>query len=172
MARRSPRSAAGVGGGITFSCREKSEPRGAVCYSGRDRCYLFIPKQARISLNSLPVPPPPPTLALFRSDVAHTTHASPLSTPPPIFSPLLSRYSSLARYLCLYLSIYLSASRVSLFPSTCLTFEGRRPYLSVPAAPRSLARRASPFYKIDRVDETEETRSGMDEEEEEEEEVA
>lgn len=115
-------------GGITFSCYEKGEPR-AVCYSGRDRRYLFIPKQAHLTKQSAS---PFPTRS-FPSRCG--------------ISPLLVCFSylSLSIYspLCLFISAYLSLSRPS-----CLFFSPRPPRL-----PTFL------FYKIDRIDETEETRS-------------
>lgn len=86
-------------GGITFSCYEKGEPR-AVCYSGCDRRYLFIPKQAHLTKQSAS---PFPTLALSRPDAAYLL-------------------SSCAFRTCLYLSIRLY---VSLFPPTYL-FRGHR----------------------------------------------
>lgn len=114
---------------FVLSRKASHEP---VCYSGRDRCYLFIPKQAHLTKQSAS---PFPTLALF----------DPMWRILPV--PALFRT-------CLYLSIRLY---VSLFPSTCLTLVA-----AVSLFPQRSALACLPtflFYKIDRTDETEETRS-------------
>lgn len=66
----------------------------AVLYSDHDRCYLFIPKQARL---------PPPPLVYLSATLA------PLSSPSPSFQPRFI-------YPHLHLSLSLSLFRFLLFP--------------------------------------------------------
>lgn len=106
---------------VTFSCFEKSEPR-AVCYSSRDRCYLFIPKQAHLTKQSAS---PFSTLALSRSDAAYPPHAA--------FS-----YLSLSIYLSASMSLYFRLP-VSLWWS---------PYLSSRNTSRSHACLRFSFIKL------------------------
>lgn len=64
----------------------------AVLYSDHDRCYLFIPKQARL---------PPPPLVYLSATLA------PLSSPSPSFQP---------RFIYPHLHLSLSLFRFLLFP--------------------------------------------------------
>lgn len=121
-------------GGITFSCSERKESHELFAIQAAIGAICLF-RNKRISRNSLPPLSlhslfPVPMWCVFRSLRA-------------IFVPVF-----------IYLSIRL---RVSLFSSACLTF----------AAAVSLCQDDSPlarpptflFYKIDRTDETEETRS-------------
>lgn len=110
-----------LAGGVTFSCFEKSEPR-AVCYSGRDRCYLFIPKQAHLTKQSAS---PFSTLALSRSDAAYPPRAA--------FS-----YLSLSIYLSASMSLYFRLPVSLSWP----------PYLSSRNAPRLHACLRFSFIKL------------------------
>lgn len=121
-------------GGITFSCYEKGEPR-AVCYSGRDRCYLFIPKQAHLTKQSAS---PLPFSRSFPSRCG-------VSSSRALFVPVFI-YLSIRLYVSLFPSIYLfRGHRISFFFR-----DASRPHAPLPTFL---------FYKIDRIDETEETRS-------------
>lgn len=106
---------------VTFSCFEKSEPR-TVCYSGRDQCYLFIPKQAHLTKQSAS---PFPTFALSRSDAAYPPRAA--------FS-----YLSLSIYLSTSMSLYFRLPVSLWWP----------PYLSSRNAPRSHACLRFSFIKL------------------------